>query len=171
MKTTISSLLLVLLVGCSSVPQKQKDTSNHEQAIGSITLTYNGSGEWVKLSSVGTAPINDQSPHAISEASKVAALHAKQNIAEFMSDSLKGTKVVDTHSKSNVNSKGDDSDNDQNTITEVMEHIKSESSAILKGVHVTNQTVSDRYVQVNVEVTKQTIDVSKSIQSYMNGVK
>jgi hypothetical protein len=167
-KIAFATFALVMIAGCSTVNSKQTSNAMHEQTVGSITITYSGD-DWIKISSVGTAPVHDQSPHSVSEAAKIAALHAKSNITDFMNNSVSSSSTTNTDSKSKVNTVA--SDNDMSVLTNVVENIRSSSSAVLRGVQVANQTATDNFVQVEVVVTKQSIAAANSVRNAMMETK
>lgn len=171
MKRSIAliAVLALALAGCGTM----KPTAvAHEQTIGSVVITYDGDGNWIKIVSTGVAPLNDKSTFAVSEATKIAAMHAKQNIAEFINNDVSSNKTADVTSTSKVHSKNgtDLSDNDMNTLTVAVEHIRDDSQAVLRGVHVSNQSFTRDSATVEVTVTKQSIGASQSIEAAMNGL-
>jgi hypothetical protein len=165
----IVAIIALTITGCGTT----KPTSvAHEQAIGSVVITYDGDGNWIKIVSNGVAPLNDKSTFAVSEATKIAAMHAKQNIAEFINNSIHSNKTADITSTSKVHSKNgtDTSDNDMDALTVAVEHIRDDSEAVLRGVHVTNQSYTQEFTRVEVTATKQSIGAAQSIQASMNGL-
>ena len=170
MKSTIvlAAIVALTVAGCGTI----KPTSvAHEQAIGSVVITYDGDGNWIKVVSTGVAPLSDKSTFAVSEATKIAAMHAKQNIAEFISSNIHSDKTADITSTSTVHSKNstDVSDNDLVTLTTAVEHIKDESASVLRGVHITNQSFTNEFARVEVTTTKQSVGASQSIEADMVG--
>lgn len=174
---TILILIAVLLsiAGCSSTPAKVAAPVIREQTIGYVTVTYDDKGEWSKIVSAGTAPVHNNSAHAVSEAAKVASMHAKQNIADFMSNDFHSEKTAEIKSNSKVHAgKGKEeelTDSDITTLTAVVERIRDNSSAILRGVYVTEQTTSENFVKVEVATTKQSIAAAQAIQNSMSGAQ
>jgi hypothetical protein len=171
MKRTIviAALVALAITGCGTI---KPNNIAHEQAIGSVLITYDGDGNWIKIVSNGVAPVNDKTTFAVSEATKIAAMHAKQNIAEFINSDIHSDKSADVTSTSTVHSKGgsDVSENDMTTLTVAVEHIKDESTAVLRGVHITNQSFTSEFARVEVTATKQSIGASQSLQSDMSGL-
>lgn len=169
MKTILIVIaVLFSIAGCGTT--KPITSAVHEQTIGSVQITYDDAGNWIKIVSSGVAPVHNKSAHAVSEATKVAAMHAKQNIADFMSNDIHSEKTVDTASTSKVHAgpEGEKNDDGMNTLTTVIEHIKDNSNAILRGVQITNQSVTSETVRVEVAATKQSITAAQSIQNTMN---
>ena len=161
----IASLLTIALVGCGSVPTKPAVT--HVQSIGAVQITYDDEGNWTKISSTGTAPLINKTPTAVSESAKIASMRAKQNIAEFMSNGIKSEKTTNTNSTSTVHTAGDKTDGDMTTITTVVEQIRDEGNAVLRGVQTVGQTSTSDFVTVEVAATKQSITAAHSIQTTM----
>lgn len=170
MKKIIGLIIIVaMLAGCSSVRPVSPPSKVHEQTIGAVQIAYDN-GDWIKIVSTGTAPLHGKSAHAVSEASKIAAMHAKANIAEFMNINVRSDKIVNTISHSNINTKADDGeDGDMNVLSEVIEHLRTNSNAVLRGTQVTNQSYTDDYATVEITVTKQSVTAAQSVQSFMNG--
>lgn len=191
---TILIIITVLfsIAGCGST--KPITTAAHQETIGAVQITFDNTGNWIKLVSTGVAPTYDKSAQSVSEATKIASMRAKQNIAEFLNNDIRSDKSVEVVTKSvqkssastdknthenngadNNSDSGGKSDSEKsadeiNTLTTVMEHIRDNSTAILRGVQVTNQTVSPESVWVEVTVSKQSIVASQSLRTTMNGM-
>ena len=66
---------------------------------GTMTITFDSKGEFLEITSKGTAPIAGNNAFSIEQAAQVAQLRAKRNIAEFISTQLqttRSTKVLST---------------------------------------------------------------------------
>jgi hypothetical protein len=183
---------LISITGCGT--SKPVTAAAHQETIGEVQITFDDSGNWIKLVSTGVAPTYDKSAQSVSEATKIAAMRAKQNIAEFMNNDIRSDKSVDVVTKSvkkssnvtnknshdangadsnadsDVKSDSEKSADDISTLTTVMEHIRDNSNAILRGVQITNETVSPESVWIEVTVSKQSIGASQSIRSSMSGL-
>lgn len=61
---------------------------------GTMTITFDAKGEFLEISSKGTAPIAGNNAFSIEQAAQVAQLRAKRNIAEFISTQLQTTRSV-----------------------------------------------------------------------------
>jgi len=61
---------------------------------GTMTITFDSKGEFLEISSKGTAPIAGNNAFSIEQAAQVAQLRAKRNIAEFISTQLQTTRSV-----------------------------------------------------------------------------
>jgi hypothetical protein len=172
MKSIIAiAALLLSITACITTKPKAIPLSEHEKTIGSVRVTYDNDGNWIKLESTGVAPLHNKSTHSLSEASKIASMYAKQNISEFLSNSFNSTHTADISSESRIQSAASSvqEDGDLNTITILVDHLREDSSQILKGVYIKNQVISEDQVSVDVEVSKQSIAASLSISSQISG--
>jgi len=61
---------------------------------GTMTITFDSKGQFLEISSKGTAPIAGNNAFSIEQAAQVAQLRAKRNIAEFISTQLQTTRSV-----------------------------------------------------------------------------
>lgn len=61
---------------------------------GTMTITFDSKGEFLEITSKGTAPIAGNNAPSIEQAAQVAQLRAKRNIAEFISTQLQTTRSV-----------------------------------------------------------------------------
>lgn len=200
----ILSAMFLGLTACSSTPKNPVDatpgrTADVEflEANGPLTLTFDDKGNWVSIQSTATAPLVNNAPEGVELAFKTAAMRAKRNLAEFMSNDLKSTSSVQTISKSYLKNiaqvdsanqsttAGDDEDaasNSQsakesrqkaNTVAQtVRERIDDNAQAILKGVQVTNRKVSkeQQHVSVTIVVTQQSITGAEQMRKAMGGL-
>ena len=61
---------------------------------GTMTITFDKSGQFLEITSKGTAPIAGNNAFSIEQAAQVAQLRAKRNIAEFISTDLTTTRSL-----------------------------------------------------------------------------
>ncbi len=61
---------------------------------GIMTITFDAKGNFLEITSKGTAPIAGNNAFSIEQAAQVAQLRAKRNIAEFISTQLNTTRSV-----------------------------------------------------------------------------
>ena len=61
---------------------------------GIMTITFDAKGNFLEITSKGTAPIAGNNAFSIEQAAQVAQLRAKRNIAEFISTQLQTTRSV-----------------------------------------------------------------------------
>lgn len=200
------SILVVTLIaagvmGCSSVPKTEDAFRTPQSSIkaptrvanttfqetnGVVNLAFDEKGNWVALSTTGTAELNGNSVVAQENAISVAAMRAKRNISEFLNNSMKSTKTVEgvakshqkTLTRNNPDSETDDATtrkNDEISETSrqfaqtVNEKIVDSSNAILKGVRITSQQITGDRAVVMLEVSQQSMAAAKSIQHRMTG--
>jgi len=193
MKTIILIIAaLFSIAGCGST--KPISSATHQETIGAVQITFDDTGNWIKLVSTGVAPTHNKSTQSISEATKIASMRAKQNIAEFLNNDIRSDKSVevvtksskrssedanknshedngaDTHSTSTGKSDTEKTEDEVNTLTTVIEHIRDNSNAILRGVQITNQNTSSNSVWVEVTVSRQSITASQSLRDTLSGI-
>ena len=159
----ISIAIFLMFAACTT--PKALPITEHEKTIQKVKVVYNSNGEWIKLTASGTAPLHNQSIAALSEAGKIAAMRARQNISQFLSNSVESTQTADISSRSNTlgASSAVQAEGDQTTYTIAVEHLKESSSSILKGVQVTDSKTYNDMVVVEVSVDAQSIVAAKSI--------
>lgn len=185
--------IAISVAGCGTI-KPITAAAVHEQTIGAVQITFDDTGNWIKLVSTGVAPTHDKSAQAASEATKIAAMRAKQNIVEFLNNDIRSDKTVEIVTKSSrKSSTGSDKSsregsgiewsdaiggNKTNTekdegelkiMTTVIERIRDNSSSILRGVQTTKQSVAPDHAWVEVTVSKQSIAASQSLHNVMSG--
>ena len=99
----------LLVVGCATQPgviknaELRPDTDSirpkpvstvFHRPQGTMTITFDSKGEFLEITSKGTAPIAGNNAFSIEQAAQVAQLRAKRNIAEFISTQLQTTRSV-----------------------------------------------------------------------------
>lgn len=176
----------------SLTPPNRVITTGFQETNGAINLTFDESGNWITLSTSGVADISDDSVAAQESALSIATLRAKRNLSEFLNSNLKSTKTLDSIArshqravqKSNINTNSQDSETDEsltaspNEVSErsrqlaksVNEKIVDSSSAILRGIRITQQQISGDRAIVIIEASQQSIQASKNIQRQMTGM-
>lgn len=165
-------LVLILLAssftGCGSI--KPATSTVREQTIGSVQISYDDEGNWIKIESSGVEALHNSSARSVTEAAKVAQMHAKQNISDFMSNNINSEKTADTTSTSKVHAvkDGEKRNDEMDTITVVVERIRDNSTAILRGVQVVDQRVTREFVRVDVAATRKSIAAATSIKNSMS---
>lgn len=160
------ALVSIMAVGCGTF--SKKEVSIHEQTIGGVYVKYDSLGNWIKVTAKGTSAVPDSSPNAIAQSAKIASMHAKQNVANFMNNQFSSDVVTNISSKSKSQSTNEGTSvNDIETITIVTERMRDTSSAILRGLQVTSQTNDSNFVTVELTVTKQSITAATSLKTSM----
>ena len=180
---------------------------------GTMTITFDSKGEFLEITSKGTAPIAGNNAFSIEQAAQVAQLRAKRNIAEFISTQLQTTRSVKVLStavqKSLENTtngmseevKIDDKDFDANgnpviisayndgskdtapasvvegnpntnsqKIAEIVrENITTSSTALLRGVVITDEKIDQagRTIVVEVKTGVSTIGAANELRKIM----
>jgi len=61
---------------------------------GTMTITFDSKGNFLEITSKGTAPIAGNNAFSIEQAAQVAQIRAKRNISEFISTQLQTTRSV-----------------------------------------------------------------------------
>jgi PBP1b-binding outer membrane lipoprotein LpoB len=180
---------------------------------GTMTITFDSKGEFLEITSKGTAPIAGNNAFSIEQAAQVAQLRAKRNIAEFISTQLQTTRSVKVLStavqKSLENTtngmseeiKIDDKDfdvdgnpviinayndgskdaapkpavegnpntNSQKIAEIVRENITTSSTALLRGVVITDEKIDQagRTIVVEVKTGVSTIGAANELRKIM----
>lgn len=178
---------------------------------GTMTITFDNKGNFIEITSKGTAPIAGNNAFSIEQAAQVAQLRAKRNIAEFISTDLTTTrslKVLSTTiQKSLENTTNgmtsetvvDDKDFDAsgepiitaykdpnketvvpadekspNTNSEkiaqiVRENVSTSSTALLRGVVITDEKIdqSGRTIVVEVKTGINTVHAANELRKAM----
>lgn len=110
MKALIMLIVMSALAACSSTSKQQSAIGDwHRKAdapaaifaesafkasAGTVTLLFDAKGNWVKITSKGTAELIDDSPGARETALMIATLRAKRTIAEFLNNNVKSSKTL-----------------------------------------------------------------------------
>ena len=190
----ILTAIACFVTGCGAIkPTALSASPVHQETIGAVHITFDETGNWLKLVSTGIAPMHNKSALSVSEAAKIASMRAKQNIAEFMNNNIRSDKTVEVVTKSNSHTASGSEQNTHEdngaedsisadgkantekrndeirTLTTVIERIRDDSSAILRGIQTTNQVVTDDQVLVEVCVSKQSIAASQNLRAVMSG--
>lgn len=108
-KLSLAVASALLVVGCASnngvvknadlkpdsdsIRPKPVSTVFHRPQ-GTMTITFDKNGQFLEITSKGTAPIAGNNAFSIEQASQVAQLRAKRNIAEFISTDLSTTRSL-----------------------------------------------------------------------------
>lgn len=110
MRTLIVTILALAMAACSSTGSKQ--ASNTDSAIspdaaasrlaesafdggsGTLNLVFDDQGNWVKITSKGTASLSADTSSGRETALMVATMRAKRTVTEFLSNDVKSTKTL-----------------------------------------------------------------------------
>ena len=180
---------------------------------GTMTITFDTKGNFLEITSKGTAPIAGNNAFSIEQAAQVAQIRAKRNIAEFISTQLQTTRSVKVLStavqkslENTTNGMGeevkvDDKDFDANgnpviinayddgskdrapapvsegnpntnseKIAEIVrENITTSSTALLRGVVITDEKIDQvgRAIVVEVKTGVSTVGASNELRKLM----
>lgn len=111
------ALVAVLASGCASQkpapvaeikdkleqkPDISKTEAEFLSVTGTLQLQFSEDGQWVMIKSSGTAPINFNHPQGREDAFMLATMRAKRNLAEFLSNDLRSSKVTENLTKTSL---------------------------------------------------------------------
>ena len=110
MKALIVTILALAMAACSSPGSKQ---ANHPDSVikpdaaasrlaesafdgssGTLNLVFDDQGNWVKITSKGTASLSADTPSGRETALMIATMRAKRTVTEFLSNDVKSTKTL-----------------------------------------------------------------------------
>lgn len=230
-KLTVAVAGALLIAGCSSLGPngaknadlKPTDDSIRPKPVSTVfhraesvmKITFDDRGNFLEITTTGTAPIAGNNAYSIENASQVAQLRAKRNIAEFISDQLttkRSLKVLSTTVQKSLenttngmsnevvledkdfDANGDPivstanadgvttapavqhpvSDKDPNTNSEkiaqiVRENITANTTALLRGVMITDEKIDQagRTIFVEVKTGVTTVNAANSLRKIM----
>jgi hypothetical protein len=113
-KLIIALIAISAIVGCSSSPKKDAPTEVIRDSItvrtddaatvlatasfakqnGKVNIVFDSKGNWESISSVATGGISASTYEAQEQATTIATMRAKRNIAEFLSTDVSSTKTL-----------------------------------------------------------------------------
>jgi hypothetical protein len=175
----------------NTVGGARKASSAFARPGGRVSLEYADDGTWLGITAVASAPVGGRGAAAVEQATTVATLKARRNIAEFMggelnsarslrvisrgvqrsqagtalrqSDEISSDDEVDESSEAQV------STSHQRIAESIRETITQQSAAILRGL-MTVREDHDReagVVIVEVKATPQSMGAARSIREQM----
>lgn len=157
-----------------------------------LSLAFDESGQWARTTTQGAAEVAEESiesSSAIESAYMIATLRAKRVLAEFLSTDVRSTRTLKRIEKTIV--KGDQrrkGNTDLNSIDEMegtleeesqknvhaerlasvlTERITDQTSAILRGAHITQRFQRGNTVVVELAVSRESIDSARDISKRM----
>jgi hypothetical protein len=210
MKTLIAAMCVLALAGCASTDSKQQDAYSttdksgvesrrlaeaaFEQTGGTLNLVFDAHGNWLKLTSKGTASLTDGSPTGRETALMIAIMRAKRSVAEFMNNDVKSAKTLTRIARSYTRAfqstaspspdeplkSEDDEAMNQPADTEnsrqahrfastLTERIQDNSSAIIKGAYVSHRSLEDGQVIVEITASRESIGAARQLSGMMRG--
>lgn len=207
MKLFAFLLLAAGLTACSSNVQhptlaqsarasasSQPTSASLEEAIGGIRLTFDTEGNWIRITTSGSAEVADDSAAGKESAFMIASMRAKRTLAEFLNSDLKSKKSVEriarTYRRSIQDSESletdgsaveaeEASDNLSRTGRDRLAHrlasvlterINDSSAAILRGVHLSQQHVQGDRMVVELTVSRTSIGAARNLSRMMGGM-
>jgi hypothetical protein len=210
MKTLIAAMCVLALAGCASTDSKQQDASSSadksgiesrrlaetafEEAGGTLKLIFDAQGNWVRITTTGTAAMTDDTPGGRESAMMIATMRAKRTVAEFLSNEVRSSKTMTRIARSYartyhtsdstkpVESLGADVEasmslpadtekdrHAQQLASTMTEQIRDNSSAILKGVYVSQRSVEGERVIVELTASQESIKAARQASRMMRG--
>lgn len=166
-----------------------------EEAGGTLNLVFDAQGNWVKITAKGAAAILDDTPSGRETAMTIATMRAKRTVAEFLSSEVGSSKTMtriaksyartyqSTDSKNPVASLENDDDDAamsqtggseasrhaQRLASTLTERIRENSSAILKGVYVSQRTFDGERVTVELTASRESVAAARQLSRMMRG--
>lgn len=108
MKALIVTALALVLTACSSTDDKQAGSADTRAGVaatrlaesafdgtaGTLNLVFDGQGNWTRITTKGTASLDEDTPSARETALMIATMRAKRSVAEFLNNDVKSTKTL-----------------------------------------------------------------------------
>jgi len=158
--------LMFMIAGCSTTTENQggkgRDTEiGFNLPNGSLLLVVDGDGNFVSVKSSGAAQVLSDDPSAKEAAVTVATARAKRTLAEFMSDQLSSSNAINQI----VHATGEGDTYAQ----DVVEKIRTNSQALLRGAYTSRQSMEGDVALVEVTISRTSVSGSRSLRSQMYG--
>jgi len=179
----------------SSVESRRLAETAFEEAGGTLNLVFDAQGNWVRITAKGTAAMADDTPGGRETAMTIATMRAKRTVAEFLSSEVRSSKTMtriarsyartyqSSDSTKPVESLGVDDDaamslpsateedrHAQRLASTLTEQIRDNSSAILKGIFVSQRTFEGERVTVELTASCESIEAARTVSRMMRGV-
>lgn len=164
------------------------------ESSGTLNLVFDTDGNWQKIVAKGSADLSGDSPTARESALMIATMRAKRTVAEFLNNDVKSSKTLERIAKtysSAFSAETADSDpqedseasiepdsGERNTAQEkraqrlaskLVEHIRDNSAAIIKGAYVSHRSLENERVIVELTATRESIGAAKLVSRMMSG--
>lgn len=103
MKALVVPIVALVLAACSFTGGKQPPSpdvaprlaeSALQESGGALHLTFDAQGNWVKITSEGTASLNKDTPSGRETALMIATMRAKRMLTEFLRNDVQSTKTL-----------------------------------------------------------------------------
>ena len=207
MKILVVLLLSAGLGACSSNAQRpakkvypsastssSQASDNLEAVIGGIRLTFDAEGNWLRITSLGSAELTDDSPACKESAFMIASMRAKRALAEFLNNDLKSKqsleRIVRTYRRfihdsdsQETDSSADEAEGEgdkhlrtgrerqaHRQASVLTERISSNSAAILRGVLLNQQHVQGDQLVVELTISRTSLGAARSLSRMMSGL-
>ena len=170
--------------------------SAFQESSGTLNLAFDAKGNWLKITTRGSASLVEDSPAARDSALMIATMRAKRTVTEFLNNDVKSAKALNRLSKSYAKNfqtaenqevpSSEDSEampaegeggrrskqsrQAQRFAETLTERIQEHSAAIIKGGYVSYQALEDGRVVVELTVACESIGAAKQISRLMSGV-
>lgn len=179
----------------SGVESRRLAETAFEEAGGTLNLVFDAQGNWVKITAKGTASLTDDTPGGRETAMTIATMRAKRTVAEFLSSEVRSSKTMTRIARSYARtyqssdstkpleslgaedeaamSLPTDAEEDrhaQRLASTLIEQIRDNSSAILKGAFVSQRTVEGDRVTVELTASRESIEAARQVTRMMRGV-
>ena len=174
----------------------QAGESSFQESTGTLNLSFDAKGNWLKITTRSSADLSDESPAAKDSALMIATMRAKRTLAEFLNNDVKSAKTLNRLAKSYARSfssaenqetqLGEDSEAAENEETadkqsvqsrksqrfaeSLSERIHDNSAAIIKGGYVNYRAFEDGRAIVELTVARESIGVARQLSRMMSGV-
>ncbi len=169
--------------------------SAFQESSGTLNLVFDAKGNWLKITTRGSASLVEDSPAARDSALMIATMRAKRTVTEFLNNDVKSAKTLNRLSKSYAKNfqvaenqeasaiedseampteddgqRSEQSRQAQRFAEILTERIQDHSAAIIKGSYVSYQALEDGRVVVELTVARESIGAAKQISRQMSGV-
>jgi hypothetical protein len=180
MKKLILVAAVASLVGCSSIqpsrtinrdsiedisPKGKTTQVAFEESYGRVLVEFDDKGNWLRIKSVGTAPVNLSQDQAYT----LAGMRAKRNIAEFLTNGIRSDKSFDGIYRATEDLDADAEKRNQITST-LRERLSVSSSTILRGAFVSYRKIDGDVAAVEIMASRKSIATSSEIRKLMGGL-
>ncbi len=156
----------LIVAGCSTpkVDQNRPFVSEigFDMPNGALTLTIDSEGNFVSAKTFATAQVLDDTPAAHEAAVIAAQSRAKRTLAEFMSDHIR--------SNNSVNQIVNATNESKTYAQEVAEKISTNAQALLRGVYVSKQSLTENTILVELTVTRESIQGARNLRMQMSDI-
>ncbi len=158
----------------SQTTQAEAPIVYQEPTTGVEIIFASDGSNWDKIIANGESELLFGDRKDVRKATSKAILRAKANISKFLSETIETNETLEEITKTisnSINNGGKVTTGaERKTVETVIESIQNSSEAILKGVIVLEQQINqkDKYVKVQVGVSRKTMKVADKMSNDMN---